>query len=168
MFDFSLIKKSLNSLTSEHSKLQKQLEALRQERDVVAAAPVAPAEFLESMGQYIDQASTEFEGGLANVLRHFTHEHGRAAAGHHPAMLNTDRVGFINGTAVNREAALYFFGAAIKDGLARFAASDAYPQGGLTTTERTKQLAALDSKIADIEGKLATLTAEAKAAGVAL
>lgn len=162
MSDLSTVKQVLAGIDSEARRLRAAIEANRQARETLAAAPLPKADVLAIMQSACDHWAAQAPGMLARSVAAIASRPGKSAAewgGNTPVLpdLPADISRLLSGLLAS----------SLKSGLA--AAFDNVPEvegAGDPWAERESTLAALDAAIESDEADLEALRAQVQAAGL--
>lgn len=163
--DFTGVKKLLGDAGAIMRSKREELERLRRERDVVAAAPLAKADVIQALHRRIDQEGARHMAIFADSLR--------------PKVIsgNPDRVAETPILAASRpdtlqspigmEAAVCLvMGEQMKVAAVRIVEGMEWPAHAMDHSAKTERLAKLDSRIAALESEVAAMVRDARAAGL--
>lgn len=167
LFDFLSLSKKISDLGAEIRGRRTDLEKLRRERDLIAAAPLSKADAVQTMHRRIDEQGAAYMKTLSAAL------HLAASSGNPDRVVNTPILVAAKPdwtpTPLTVEFGLCLaFGDELKAAASRIVESTPWPEGALDHRTRTERLAKLDSQIGSIESDLSALVRSAREAGVSV
>lgn len=179
MFDFSSAKNVIQNLVGHVRGLDGQIEALRREREEVAAAPPTKGEVIDQLSDYLARGAVEFQKNFARDLDQLLRKRDNfpkltTVAGDVFAVQNAIHVldcapiGNAPSIASLGNAMFYFLGDVMKSSVEARVNEMPWPAGALDASTRAKRLAELDKKIGALEAEQSKLAQEARAAGISL
>lgn len=163
LFDFFSLSKKIADLGGEVGGRRTDLEKLRRERDLVAAAPLSKEDAVKALHRRIDTEGARYMKTFSASLR---------------AMVlsgNPDRDTAIltatppntTPTPLSMEAGICAaFSDQLKAAASRAVEGMEWPEGALDHRDKTARLATLDARIGSIEGELTALVRSARDAGI--
>jgi len=172
MFDFNIIKKSINDLTGALKKTQLEIESKKQRREQLQTLPPCKADVLEMMMGYIDKRAAVYPERFLEGIKYYMRkplelskcdDHGYIAPRVIDATDNPDDFANVRGAQENM---FFLFGDQIKNGLKKAIDAVDWPQSGPPIAERFKEIAELDTAIAELEEKEAEICQQARNAGI--
>lgn len=166
IFDFLSLRKQLSDVGEEIRSRRRELEDLRRERDLIAAAPLSRENTIKALHARIDAEGAKHLKIFSGTLRQLvvkgcpTRIDGPILAAH-----KTD----VAPSPVSLEAAIsLMFADQFKASVARVVEAMDWPEGSMDHADKQKKLAELDSKIGKIESDLTGLVRSARAAGISV
>lgn len=166
IFDFLSLRKQLSDVGEEIRSRRRELEGLRRDRDLVAAAPLSREDTIKALHARIDS-----EG--AKHLKIFTGALRQLVVKGCPTRIDTPVLAAqkpnVAPTFPSLEAAIsLIFADQFKMSVGGIVASMEWPAGSMDHADKQKKLAELDSKIGKIESDLTGLVHSARAAGISI
>lgn len=173
IFDFALVKRSVQGLEEKLKSLRGQISALQQERQSVHAAPVAKEEVKALIGQWIGDAGKDYSAAFcAGVEAMSKNPSAFSRSNLVQRLASFGALGVMYGEEPSAQelgrGLCAMFGASIKDSLIKSIDAMQWPTNALTHAQREKQLAQLDGKIADLEREAIDIINKAAEVGINL
>jgi hypothetical protein len=165
IFDFLSLSKKISDLGAEIRGRRSDLEKLRRERDLIAAAPLSRADAVKAMHRRIDTEGDRYMKTFSASLR-------AMALGGNPdrgVVILTATPPNTMPTPLSMEAGICLaFADLLKISVSRAVEATPWPEGALDHHTKTERMAKLDSQIGSIENELAALVRSAREAGVSV
>lgn len=167
IFDFLSLSKKISDLGAEIRGRRSDLEKLRRERDLIAAAPLSKSDAVQAMHRRIDEVGAAHMKILSTTLR-------QVALGGSPdrvrdtPILVTAKPDFAPTPLTVEFGVCLAFGDQMKAAASRIVEGMEWPAGAIDHRNKTERLAKLDSQIGSIESELAALVRSARDAGVSV
>lgn len=164
--DFLSLRKQIADAGEEIRIRRSEMETLRRERDLIAAAPLSREDTIKALHARIDQ-----EG--AKHLKIFTGALRQLVIKGCPTRIDSPILAAqrpdVSPTPASLEAAIsLMFAGEFKASVARVVESMEWPQGSMDHADKVQKLAELDSKIGKVETDLTALVRSARAAGISV
>lgn len=166
MFDFSGVKKLLGDAGASVRAKRAELETLRRERDVLAAAPLSKDDAVKALHGRIDEAGSGHLKVLSGALR-------QMALKGCPTRIDTAILAVCKPdtmpTMLTMEAAICLvFADQMKAAASRIVEAMEWPEGAMDHRDKTERLAKLDARIASVESDVRGMVQAARAAGISI
>lgn len=166
IFDFLSLRKQIADAGEEIRSRRREIEGLRRERDLIAAAPLSREDTTRALHARID-----VEG--AKHLKIFTGNLRQLVIKGCPTRIDSPILAAqkpgVSPTPASLEAAIsLMFAAQFKASVAGVVESMEWPQGSMDHVDKHKKLAELDARIGKIESDLTGLVRSARAAGISV
>lgn len=164
--DFLSLNKQVAGIGEEIRSRRGEIETLRRERDLIAAAPLSREDTIKAL-----HARVEAEG--AKHLKIFSVALRQLVIKGDPSRIDSPILAAqrpnVCPTPDSLEAAIcLMFAGEFKASVARVVESMEWPQGSMDHSDKQKKLAELDSKIGKVELDLTALVRSARAAGISV
>lgn len=172
MFDFLKLKTAIVSVGEHMATLRNEQEALKREREEMAAAPGTKADMIAIFHDHIDQTAAKYSGRLQRAieqnLNHGRDMHNGPNGRPQLGLLSLARENFSTPCSpLDIESSLFFvIGPAMKTAVADAITAMEWPADAQPLAGRAAELAKLDKKIAALEKSEQDLRREAAEAGV--
>lgn len=163
LFDFLSLSKKIADLGAEIRGRRSDLEKLRRERDLVAAAPLSKEDAVKALHRRIDTEGARYRKIFSASLR-------AMVLGGNPdrdTAILTATPPDTTPTPLSMEAGICLaFADQMKDAASRAVEAMEWPEGALDHRTKSERLAKLDSRIGSIESDLTALVRSARDAGI--
>lgn len=164
LFDFSGIKKLLGDAGAMIRSKRAELESLKRERDILAAAPLSKEDTVKAMHRRIDAEGARHMATLSATVR-------QLALGGNPDRIDTPILAAVKAdympTPLTMEAGMCLaFGDQMKAAASRIIEAMPWPEHAMDHRDKTERLAKLDAKIAAVESDVRGMIASARGAGL--
>jgi hypothetical protein len=168
------LKSSLATVRKQYNAAQRALEALKREREEIAAAPLTRVDLIDGVDRWADSMADEYRAKLARLLMDVRKSPSRAdilfsPQDHMHKMLlgHEARSGMTNQEGPAQEAFVMMLGPeAIKHAFRSVIEALPIDKEGLPLVERRARLKELDHQIGKAEAALSELRRDAAAAGI--
>lgn len=173
IFDWKLLRSSVDTLVGQVRAIATELETLKREREDIAAATAAKEDVIEHLNRRIDAVAAEYPSDLTRVLGGFLQ-------GDKTDRLSGPTFGLgallpqANGAGTGMSAQTLMHGLAfllrdqLKASVLQAINAAAWPENTLPLAERRRRLADLDDRIGKLEAQEAEMREKCAAAGIAL
>ena len=164
LFDFSGIKKMLGDAGAMIRSKRAELESLKRERDILAAAPLSKEDTVKAMHRRIDVSAELHMATLSAAVR-------QLVVGGNPdridmPILATTKPDYTP-TPLSLEAGMCLaFGDQMKAAASRIVEAMVWPEHAMNHRDKAERLAKLDAKIAVVEGDVRGMVESARGAGL--
>jgi len=166
IFDFLSLRKQIADAGEEIRSRRRELEGLRRDRDLIAAAPLSREDTIKALHARIDAEGARHLKIFSGALRQLVTK-GCPTRIDGP-ILGAQKPGW-SPTPASLEAAIsLMFADQFKASVAGVVESMEWPQGSMDHADKQKKLSELDSKIGKIETDLTGLVRSARAAGISV
>lgn len=164
--DFLSLNKQVAGIGEEIRSRRSEIETLRRERDLIAAAPLSRSDTIRALHARIDAEGAKHLKIFTGALRQLvikgcpTRIDGPILAAQRPD---------VSPTPASLEAAIsLMFADQFKASVAGVVESMEWPEGSIDHADKVQKLAVLDSKIGKVETDLTALVRSARAAGISV
>lgn len=172
MFDFLTIKKSAESLKQSVDSLQSRVNELRAELQSTGAqinqirnAAINKSEMFEGVGRWVEKSAAGFTAAVASRMERDPKSGLSGNVGLFSLM--EDRSGKL--TAADMDSVMCaVFGAQIKLGIVEAVNAVGWPNGGLPTAERTKEIERLDKICTKLGDEITEIIQGATQSGITI
>lgn len=171
MFDFSSLKKSVQSVADQVKQLRKRIEDLKRQREDIETAPAAKSDIKALVEAWVQSKAVQHQKALRAMLDPFVRKPAKADDVGHVNQYMT-LLGAVSGqnqiadTRSMDAVICGLFGPQILQGLSRSLDALDWPNEGLPMVQRRVALEKLDEEIAALTEEEQALTESARLAGV--
>jgi len=172
-FDFSFIRKSVQSLSSQVTDLRAQIAKLTAERAAILAAPASREDVKAMVTSWAKDRASEYITSLQMNMAFFVKYADKLAD---PATVRQRMTvfgasqqlgsGFESGPSLNDKAVCALFGAALIDGVHAAIDRMQWPDGALPLEGRQKRVQEIDRALSTLVAEEAEIVSSARSAGV--
>lgn len=164
IFDFSGIKKLLGDAGAMISSKRAELETLKRERDILAAAPLSKSDTVKAMHRRIDAEGARHMAVLSATVR-------QLAIGGNPDRMDAPILAAVRPdympTPLTLEGGICLaFSDQMKIAASRIVEAMEWPAHAMDHREKSERLAKLDAKIAAVESDVRGMVQSARGAGL--
>lgn len=175
MFNFSLIRKTLDEVENKIHTLNHQIEQTKQKKEKLLRQPSAKDDVIDMLNEFIDHQAAQYQNRLAHILSRFINNPENINRSSQDLSRGSLRLlsftgkdpGTSNDPLHDAQPNLFFlFRDQIKEGVKRSVMEMEWPESGLSITEREKQAGKLDQEIRKLEAELAEVLEAARESGL--
>lgn len=164
LFDFSGIKKLLGDAGAMIRSKRAELEGLKRERDILAAAPLSKEDTVKAMHRRIDAEAVRHMATLSAAVR-------QLVVGGNPdridmPILAMTKPGYTPSPLSMEAGMCLAFGDQMKAAANRIIEAMPWPEHAMDNREKVDRLAKLDARIAAVESDVRGMIASARGAGL--
>lgn len=172
-FDFSLLRKSMETVGGQLRSIRAELEKLRREHEDIANAPAARSDVKRAIAEWASQNRAGYLNLLAHTMKPAIEKPSRL---YHEGSVRVitatggyNQAGQVSLNALGVDRALCaLMGPALVESMCKLVDELPWPEEGLPLAQRTAKLDALMSRIKSLEQQEAEITQTARSYGVVL
>jgi|GEM_PF-4913178 len=165
LFDFSGIKKLLGDAGAMIRSKRAELESLKRERDILAAAPLSKEDTVKAMHRRIDAEGARHMATLSAAVRQLVVGGGNPDRIDMP-ILATTKPDYAPSPLSMEAGMCLAFGDQMKAAASRIIEAMPWPEHAMDHRDKTERLAKLDAKIAAVESDVRGMVESARGAGL--
>lgn len=164
LFDFSGIKKLLGDAGAMIRSKRAELESLKRERDILAAAPISKGDAIKAMHRRIDEEGARHMATLSTAVR-------QLVVGGNPdridvPILAVTKPGYAPSPLSMESGLCLAFADEMKAAASRIVEGMSWPEHAMDHREKIERLAKLDARIAAVENDVRGMVESARGAGL--